>query len=561
MIVPTTAQAAVRDHESLSLLVVAPAGCGKTEALALRIAGLLESGAVPAPKRILAVTFTHRAKDNIRERLGRYVPLGVQRERVTVSNFHGLAARLIRAHGAVADIDQRINICETDWVREQCHSMGLGWDDIKAVEHALRVAKQETNTDEEVVTALAEWGNRLAVDIEALRIDQNRATYDDMLRYAELILANDAVADLYETHFGAVIVDEYQDLTLQQLRVINRIAEGRTTYAGDLAQGIYGFAGASPTQVDEGIRQECDSNIIEFDESHRSSPAVLAMVNTMNSLTGGADLSCADPGGWPHAGLAGVVTFQNVTSEARGITSFCDHILVNAPNQRIGVIGRTKSRLRFVDAGVEASGHPVHRWEDGVLDPDTARRVRVMLGRIDENEYRLAPDVLAYLRDLAELDKVEDYDSQRALADGISWVLDRFNDGSDVDEVRSRIRIGDQTTLLKAPGIHILSGHVGKGQQFDWVVIVGFEQDCIPDFRAETPTARDEEARIFSVMLSRARHGVLVTSSAVVPTNAGRNRPRRTSEYSNNIAAAGPLDAQTIDQWLASADWDRISTR
>ncbi len=561
MIVPTTAQAAVRDHESLSLLVVAPAGCGKTEALALRIAGLLESGAVPAPKRILAVTFTHRAKDNIRERLGRYVPLGVQRERVTVSNFHGLAARLIRAHGAVADVDPRINICETDWVREQCHSMGLGWDDIKAVEHALRVAKQETNTDEEVAGALAEWGNRLAVDIEALRIDQNRATYDDMLRYAEIILANDAVADLYATHFGAVIVDEYQDLTLQQLRVINRIADGRTTYAGDLAQGIFGFAGASPTQVDEGIRQECDSNIIEFDESHRSSPAVLAMVNTMNSLTGGADLSCADPGSWPNGGLAGVVTFPNVTSEARGITSFCDHILANAPSQRIGVIGRTKPRLRFVDAGVETSGHPVHRWGDGVLDPDTARRIRVMLGRIDEHEYRLAPDALAYLRDLAELDKVDDYDSQRALADAISWVLDRFNDGSNVDEIRSRIRIGNQTTLLIAPGIHILSGHVGKGQQFDWVVIVGFEQDCIPDFRAETPTARDEEARIFSVMLSRARHGVLVTSSGVVPTNAGRNRPRRTSEYSNNIAAARPLDAQAIDQWLASADWDQISTR
>ena len=183
-----------------------------------------------------------------------------------------------------------------------------------------------------------------------------------------------------------------------------------------------------------------------------------------------------------------------------------------------------------------------------------------MLGRIDEPD-TAAPDALTYLRDLAELDKVEDYDSQRALADAISWVLDRFNDGNDVDEVRSRIRIGDQTTLLNAPGIHLLSGHVGKGQQFDWVVVIGFEQDCIPDFRAETQTARDEEARTFSVMLSRARHGVLVTSSGVVPTNAGRNRPRRISEYSNNIAAARPLDAQAIDQWLASADWDQISTR
>lgn len=559
MITPTKAQTAVRDYESRALLVIAPAGCGKTEALALRVAGLLESDAVPAPKRILAVTFTHRAKDNIRERLGRYVPLGVQRDRVTVSNFHGLAARLIRAHGEVAGIDPQMSICETDWVREQCHSMNLRWDDIKAVEHALQVAKQQPRTDAEVAAALAHWGNALASEIEELRIDQSRATYDDMLRYAELVLANDAVADLYESHFGAAIVDEYQDLTLQQLRVINRIAEGRTTFAGDVAQGIYGFAGASPAKVDVAIRDQCGDNVIEFSESHRSSPAVLSMVNSMNPITGGTELSCADPDRWPHGGLAGVVTFQSVTNEARGITNLCDQILTNAPKQRIGVIGRTKARLRFVDSAVEASGHPVHRWEDGVLDPDTARRIRLMLGRFNTDEYHAVADVLGHLRDLAELDKVEDYDSQRALADAISWVLDRFNDGSNVDEVRSRIRVGDQTTLLNAPGIHLLSGHVGKGQQFDWVVIVGFERDCIPDFRAETVAAREEEARTFSVMLSRARYGVLVTSSRVVPTNAGRNRPRRLSEYWNNIAAASPLGAQGIDEWLDSADWDQIS--
>src|SRR5690606_29143442 len=124
----------------------------------------------------------------------------------------------------------------------------------------------------------------------------------------------------------------------------------------------------------------------------------------------------------------------------------------------------------------------------------------------------------------------------RALADAISWVLDRFNDGNNVEEVRSRIRVGDQTTLLNAPGIHLLSGHVGKGQQFDWVVVIGFEQDCIPDFRAVTQTAREEEARTFSVMMSRARHGVLVTRSSVVPTNAGRPRNRQLSQYGNKIA-------------------------
>ncbi|WP_020578323.1 UvrD-helicase domain-containing protein [Actinopolymorpha alba] len=560
MITPTKAQAEVRDHDNLSLLVVAPAGCGKTEALALRVAGFIDRGSAPPPQRILAVTFTHRAKDNIRARLRRYVPLSVQRDRVTVTNFHGLAARIIRAHGAVAGINPNITICENDWVREQCHSRKLDWDDIKDVEKALQVAKLEAHTDEEVSEALGECGNDHAIDIEALRAKQNRATYDDLLRYAELILANDAVADLYAHHFGAVIVDEYQDLTPQQLRVINRIAYGRTTYAGDLAQGIYGFAGAAPSDIDAAIRAECAS-VIEFSDSHRSSPAVLAMVNSLNELTGGTDLTCADPSSWPQGGLAGILRFTDVKQEAADVLAFAAHVLTRAPGQRIGVIVRIKSRLRFIATVVEASDHPVHRWEDGVLDPETARRVRTMLARIDPSELASTDDTLGYLRQLAELERVEDFDSRSALADAINWVLDRFANGDTFDEVRAKIRVGDQTTLLNAPGIHLLSGHVGKGQQFDWVIVVGLEQGCIPDFRATTPTAKDEEARALSVMLSRARHGALVTYTRVVPTLGGSPKPRTISEYWPYLLDANPLEAGEIDKWLASARWDEIAER
>ncbi|ALN14477.1 UvrD-helicase domain-containing protein [Acidipropionibacterium acidipropionici] len=75
---------------------------------------------------------------------------------------------------------------------------------------------------------------------------EKRLTYDDLPRVAELLLNDDAVASLYRNHFSAVIVDEFQDLTPQQLRIVNRIGLGKTTYAGDLAQGIYSFAGAQP---------------------------------------------------------------------------------------------------------------------------------------------------------------------------------------------------------------------------------------------------------------------------------------------------------------------------
>lgn len=251
---PTYEQRKVRDHPSLSLLLSAPAGCGKTEALAMRIAGLIERGDVEPPRRVLAVTFSNRAKDNLRARLGDYVSAGLLRERVTVTNFHGLASRIIRAHAAVIGVDPAILMPEGDWVREQCHSRGLSYDDRDLVAGVLQHIKQQPLRDEEVSAALLAGNHIVALEIERQRLAENRATYDDLLRLGELIVSCDGVAGLYRNHFAAVVVDEYQDLTTQQLRFLTRIGEDRITFAGDVAQGIYTFTGARPLEADAAVR-------------------------------------------------------------------------------------------------------------------------------------------------------------------------------------------------------------------------------------------------------------------------------------------------------------------
>ena len=90
---PTPSQQEVRDYRELPLLIVAPAGCGKTEALAMRTRGLLERRDVQTPRRILAVTFTNRARDNMRDRLRSHLPQRDMFRLVTFVNFHGLATR------------------------------------------------------------------------------------------------------------------------------------------------------------------------------------------------------------------------------------------------------------------------------------------------------------------------------------------------------------------------------------------------------------------------------------------------------------------------------------
>lgn len=560
MVTPTEAQQRIRDHDGLGLLVVAPAGCGKTEALAFRVAGLLERGQVAHPRRVLVTTFSNRARDNIRDRLKDYVPGTAMRDRVTVANFHGLSARLIRAHGQVIGIDPTLILPESDWVGEECQRRGLDWNLRRAVEDTLRRTKQETADDAAVEQALIRAANPDALDIERQRVSEGRLTYDDLPRLAELILANDTVAGLYRNHFSAVVVDEYQDLTLQQLRIVNRIGSRKTTFAGDLAQGIYGFAGAVPAEVDRRVRAEC-ATVIEFAESHRSSPAVLSMVNALAGLTGGKELTSALPESWPSGGLAAGIRFNSVEDEANFAIKFTQTILGKVSSQRIGVISRTANRRRFVDAAASSSGLPVHRWDDGVLDTDAARIIKSMLTRLKLPDLRAAPDPVQFLRNLTDIGSIIEPDTRRNVVDALGWCLDRVREGLDTKQIRDRIKIGDETTLLSASGLHLLSGHVGKGQQFDWVVVIGAEDGVIPDFRATTPETRLEEARILSVMISRARHGVVVTCSRQVPTLAGRTRVQNHSPFFTNLKTAGFTDLAGVEAFFEAVDWNAVAAR
>ncbi|MER7795890.1 ATP-dependent helicase [Microbacterium sp. NPDC096154] len=561
MLQPTEAQLAIRDATTPNLLVIAPAGCGKTEALALRIQGMLKRGDVSAPRRVLVVTFSNRARDNIRERLQGYLSAADLRDLVTVANFHGLSARLFRAHANVIGLDPAMILPENDWVRDRCREKGFDFNTSGDVQKALREAKQEPRTDAEVEALLAGAGHEAALAIERERVAEGRLTYDDMPRVAELILAHEEVADLYRCHFGAVVVDEFQDLTPQQLRIVNAIGKGRTTYAGDLAQGIYGFAGAKPAEVFAAVQEEC-SETIEFAESHRSSPAVLGLVNSLAHLTSCVPLTSADPASWPGGGLAAEVWHRSVQDEGAWVTDLVQGFIRHVPSHRIGIITRLASRRQYVEEALAAANVRAYRWDDGLLDTETARRMKSMLARFSIAKYEESDDKPAFLRDAADFDSVVEPTGRENLADALGWCADRFLEGVTPSQVSARIIIGDGHTLTTAPGVHLLTGHAGKGQQFDWVIVVGFEEGSIPDFReTDSPEGIAEEARILSVMMSRARHGVILSRSAAVPTKYGNLRAKQPSRFLTYLSNAGVLDYSRLAAWLQSVHWGAIAAR
>lgn len=559
-VAPTAVQLRIRDTEALGMLVTAPAGCGKTEALALRVQGMIRRGVAGGGRKILVATFSNRAKDNIRERLRAYLLPSEMRDKVAVLNFHGLSARLYKSHAGAIGLDPGWTLPENNWVREQCQRIGLVWGQISGVERVLQHVKLEAVDDAGVIKQLLAIGNLDAIRIEKQRRDEEQLSYDDLPRLAELILANDGVAALYQEHFAAVVIDEFQDLTPQQLRIINRIGEGRTTYAGDLAQGIYGFTGARPADVFAQISAEVTVTV-KLTESHRSAPAVLAAVNALSPLTESATLTSADPASWPSGGVASLLRHGDADLEAKWVVQFAEAVISRTPSHRIGIISRTAARRRFVDSAIAATDLEFHRWDDGVLDTETARRVRGLLSAINPAAVLAAKDPIEFLREAAQFHEIQDPADRTALADALSWVLVLLTDGTPPADVVRRIRVGDNSTLLTKPGVHLLSGHVGKGQQFDWVVVAGVEEDVLPFFEAKTPEAVQEEARVLSVMMSRARHGVVLSFSASVPTLAGKPRGYSPSRFlTPDLRAVLKDDAQLAD-WFGAADWASIASR
>jgi DNA helicase-2/ATP-dependent DNA helicase PcrA len=237
---------------------------------------------------------------------------------------------------------------------------------------------------------------------------------------------------------------------------------------------------------DRKIDRETSKTIV-FADSHRSAPAVLEMVNALAPFTSGQRLRCADPGRWPGGGIAGIAAFPTATHEAAWAVAAAGQILGRAPAHRVAVIARTSPRRRFADAAFSRSAVPHYRWNDPVMDTDTARILRRALGRFGRKPTP-APGALDMLSAMTRIAATQDPSTRQSLTEAVQWASDLLEEGLSPGEIASRTTIGDEATLLTAPGVHLLTGHLGKGQQFDWVVIVGAEDGCTPDFRAGTPS-------------------------------------------------------------------------
>ncbi len=280
-------------HGEGPLLVLAGAGSGKTRVLTHRIAWLLATGQA-RPNEILAITFTNKAAEEMRERVAALVG-GIER-RMWVMTFHAACARLLRIEAERLGYTSRFTIYdEADSLRMLKRCLEELEVDTKrypprAVRARISDAKNQLIDAETYQEAgggpFEEMVGQAYRLYERRMLESNAMDFDDLLmRTVNVLELFEDVRRRYRERFRWVLVDEYQDTNHAQYRLLQLLCgeDGNLTVVGDDSQAIYGFRGADVRNILEFEHDFPEAAVVKLEQNYRSTQTILSAANAVIS--------------------------------------------------------------------------------------------------------------------------------------------------------------------------------------------------------------------------------------------------------------------------------------
>lgn len=279
------------------LLILAGPGSGKTRVIAHRIAHLVAQEGVP-PSRILAVTFTNKAANEMRERVESL--LGERAHDLSMGTFHSICARVLRRDGEAIGLPRDFVIYDTDdqlaivkriegdlHVDPKRHTPRAVLSGISAAKNerlgAHEVLARATSYHEEIVGRVYERYQR--------ELERNAAVdFDDLLgRVLELFEHVPAVRDRYAERYLHVLIDEFQDTNLVQYRLASEFASRHRniTAVGDPDQSIYSWRAADIRNLQHFERDFPGTEVVLLEQNYRSTGNILRAAHAV--IARGAD--------------------------------------------------------------------------------------------------------------------------------------------------------------------------------------------------------------------------------------------------------------------------------
>ena len=285
---------AVYSDENSSILVLAPPGSGKTLVMAKRIEYLISSGEIKNPFKILGLTFSNAAADEMKNRVTKEVPLA--KDLVHITNFHSFAYSILKAYGNCVDLKRDffvIGEIQSDELIKEVLGIsdyfGLHKRDprIKKAENCFyrykkwkteRILKMNENYEDLYSNELFETG---LVSFRNKLMSQNLLDFDHILYYTfKLLKSNNSVLNYYRSVFKYILVDEFQDTNPLQFAILKIMANGNNIskyknspvfILADPNQGIFEFQGAEPENVIL-AKDKFNCEEIKLKKDHRFKP-------------------------------------------------------------------------------------------------------------------------------------------------------------------------------------------------------------------------------------------------------------------------------------------------
>ena len=273
-------------------LIIAGAGSGKTKVLTHKIAYLIQEKNV-LPWNILAITFTNKAANEMKERIANIV--GESAKDIWMGTFHSVCVRILRKFINRIGFDSSFIIFDTSdqktMIKGCLKDLNMDdkmFNDRSVLAEISNAKNQMLNSAQYRATSIGDFRKEKISDVYELyqkRLkDNNAIDFDDIINYTIQILKdNEDVLEYYSNKFQYVLVDEYQDTNKAQFNLITLFASkhGNITVVGDADQSIYAFRGADISNILNFEKDFKGTKIIKLEQNYRCTGNILKAANAV----------------------------------------------------------------------------------------------------------------------------------------------------------------------------------------------------------------------------------------------------------------------------------------
>ena len=507
--------------DAAPLAVLAGAGAGKTRVLTRRIAWRAATGRLEAG-HVLAVTFTRRAAGELRDRLAR---LAV-RPRVTAGTLHALCLAQLRGRAAEEGraaptlLERKARLLVPLVTARGAEARVVASELAGEIEWA-KARLVPPDGYEAAVSLAGRTPPRPAAQVAAIYARYERekrrrglVDFDDLLAQCGHALAHDdAFAAAQRWRFRHLFVDEFQDISPAQLRVLRGWLGDRDDLCvvGDADQAIYGFGGGDPAYLRSFRSHFPEATVLSLDRNYRSTPEVVAAAEAVRrdgQGAGGGRAAVRATGARPT-----ITAYASDEEEARQVA-----VRLRAAHRAdvawsaLAVLYRTNAQSAAFEAALGAAGIPYRvRGPGSFLGRPEVRAALDALGAAAQAAPRRAFE--EHLIDLDAMAAESGATSERgghveALARLGREYLDAEGAGT-LDGFRAYLAAALRDDVPDdGDAVELLSFHRAKGLEFHTVFVTGLERGLVPISFADTPAERAEERRLLYVALSRAEEAL-----------------------------------------------------